>query len=122
MQENTVKDNKIDNLNIIKLIYDEIEEAKSTEINIINVEKISSITDFFVICTGEVDIHIERIASGIIKKLKEIDIKPLSNSPAKNSGWGCIDYGFIIIHIFTPELRKHYDLDRLWSDGKKINL
>lgn len=114
-----MKDRQIEVLNVIaQTIYDK----KGTNIYALDVQEITSLTDYFLIAEGSVDRHVQALSHAIIEKLKEIDY-PIFRVEGKNSGgWVVIDCGQLLIHLFRPDLRGKYALEELWHDGKIVDL
>jgi len=102
----------------IKLIGDLLLEKKSKDITVLEVEKITSITDFIIICTSNSSTQTKAIVDHIRSRLKELGSIPLNIEGYSNLSWVLMDYGNIIIHVFLPEFRKFYNLERLWGDAK----
>lgn len=80
----------------------------------------TTITDYFVICSGESTTQVKAIGEQIELKLKEVKTAPLGIEGLKNNLWVLMDYGDVIIHIFEEETRAFYELEKLWIDAKKI--
>ena len=97
-----------DSKDMLKLAIDAIEEKKGENIKAIDISKISVIADYFVIATAQNASQIEAIAD-------EIEIK-------HTSGWVLMDYKDVIIHIFNKEQRLYYDIERIWTDGRAVDV
>jgi len=93
---------------------------KAKEILVLDVRKLTSLTDYFVICSGGSNIHVEAIAEWIISKLKGRKIPPLHIEGEKQAQWVLIDYVGVIVHVFYEPTRKFYALEKLWGDGRKV--
>ena len=93
-------------------------EKKALEIKIIDVQKITTLTDFFIICTSESQPQTRAITDHIQKIMKKEGIKAWHIEGYENLEWVLIDYVNIVVHIFSTESRNYYGLDRLWADGK----
>tara|TARA_B100001750_G_C15387191_1_gene535550 strand:- start:257 stop:601 length:345 start_codon:yes stop_codon:yes gene_type:complete len=93
-------------------------DKKALEIKIFDVRKITTLTDYFIICTSDSDPQTKAIVNHIGRSLRENGIRPVSSEGLNNNEWVILDYIDIIIHIFSKEKRKFYDLDRLWADAK----
>lgn len=106
-------------LNLIaQIIYDK----KGFNILAIDVRGLSSITDYLLIAEGNVDRHVSAIAMAIIDELEEKGEKPIHVEGVKIGDWAVLDYGPVMVHIFSPNLRERYSLERLWSDSKIVDL
>ncbi len=96
------------------------DQKKAQDIVILDVDKISSITDYFVICSAINERQLHAIADEIDKELKKLSIKKYGMEGYREAKWVLIDYGDFIIHIFEKERRNYYDLELLWGDAPKV--
>lgn len=92
-------------------------EKKAANIQIFDVSRLTSIADFFVICTGSTDTHVRAIADHIVEKLDEQHIEPWHVEGRQSCRWVLIDYVDVVVHVFQPEVRDYYGLERLWGDA-----
>lgn len=92
-----------------------LDEAKAESIVKIDIKGKSSIGDFMVIATGRTDRHVGAIAEQLRKKLKDAGHTPVSVEGLEACDWVLVDAGDIIIHVFPPEVREFYNLERMWS-------
>lgn len=99
-----------------------LDEKKAMHINVIQIEEISSLADYFVIATGTGNTHVKSLADELEVKLKEQGNAPANVEGYRSNSWVLLDYHSVVVHIFTGEGRDYYDLDRLWRDGKQIPL
>tara|TARA_B100000131_G_C18075395_1_gene596151 strand:+ start:1100 stop:1444 length:345 start_codon:yes stop_codon:yes gene_type:complete len=93
-------------------------EKKAQEIKIFDVRKITTLTDYFIICTSESDPQTKAIVNHVEKTLRKNGLKASSSEGVNNNEWVILDYIDIIVHIFSKEKRDFYNLDRLWADAK----
>jgi len=93
---------------------------KAKEILVLDVRKLTSITDYFVVCSGRSNIHVETIAWSIVSKLKGEGIRALHIEGEKQAQWVLIDYVGVIVHVFYEPVRKFYGLEKLWAEGRNI--
>ena len=94
-------------------------DKKATEIQIINVSKLTSLTDYFIICSSDSEPKTKAIMNHIKDKVHEkYDIKPLHLEGIENLEWVLLDYVSIVVNIFSKEKRKYYNIERLWADAK----
>ena len=99
---------------IIRLIW----QKKAEDIALLNLKKLSSIADYFVICSVGSDVQARVVADAVIEGLKRKGY--ISHVEGYGSaGWILIDCYAVIVHIFTPEVRKFYSLERLWGDAPR---
>jgi ribosome-associated protein len=95
-----------------------LEDKKAIEINVINIQHISSLADYFVICSGTSSTHIKTLADELKEKMEASGYKLLNREGYKNPTWVLLDYGDVVVHIFSREDREFYNLERLWLDGE----
>ena len=103
---------------LAQLLFDK----KANNIIAIDVRGISSITDFILIADGNVDRHVIALAKEIQNQLGAKGEKPAYIEGLQTGDWVVLDYFGIVIHLFVPEMRQKYQLERLWSDGKVLDL
>ena len=101
-----------------KKISDLMLEKKALDIIIIDVQKITTLTDFFVICTSESEPQTRAITDHIYEQMKEDGMRAWHIEGYENLDWVLLDYVNIVVHVFSRESRSYYDLERLWADGK----
>jgi ribosome-associated protein len=92
-------------------------EKKAIAVKIFDVSKLTSIADFFVICTGSTDTHVRAIAEHLVVKLREEEIRPWHLEGRERYQWVLIDFVDVVVHVFQPETREYYGLERLWGDA-----
>ena len=98
-----------------------LDEKKGKEISAIEITDITTLADYFVIATGTSSTHVRSLADEVEEKLKaEEALQPRVEGYRSNS-WILLDYGNVVVHVFTQEARDFYDLDRLWADGAKVD-
>jgi ribosome-associated protein len=95
-----------------------IEEKKGENIVLLDIQKISDFTDYFVICSGTSERMIEGLANDVIKQLRKEEEVNGSVEGEPHDGWILVDYGSVILHIFSPNQRQFYSLEQLWGEGK----
>jgi len=95
------------------------EDKKAKNVVFLNLKRISTITDYFLICSGDSSTHIKTIAKELKKKIEEKGISLLNRSNFLNEYWILLDFGSVVIHIFSEEARKFYQLEKLWADAVK---
>ena len=81
---------------------------------------VANFTDFFVICTAESPPQFSAIANDAERTLRSLGLKAHHREGENNSGWVLVDFGDVILHIFTPGQRRHYDLEAIWSAAPQI--
>ncbi len=101
---------------------DAVTGKKAGDIVVLDLRGLTSIADAFIICCGKSNRQVTAIGEYIVKTLKQSGIKPLSTEGLKDGRWVLLDYGDVIIHVFSEVVRDFYDIEGLWVDARKINL
>jgi ribosome-associated protein len=97
-------------------------EKKAYDLVVMEVREMTSIADYFVICSGRSDRQVQSIAQGIEECLGQSAIVPLSIEGANRGHWVLMDFADVIVHIFYEPVRQFYDLDGLWGDAPRVPL
>ena len=87
---------------------------------ILDVRGISTVADYFLICTGNSEPHLKAIADEVSRRLRDVGVRPNRRNGYPPSRWIVMDYADVLVHIFHPELRERYALEQLWGDAKKV--
>ena len=95
---------------------------KAEDIVVLDIGKVSSFTEFFVICTGTNVRQTQAIADAIQEKLRAEGWRPMGIEGEQRGEWILVDYGDMLVHVFTPERRAYYDLERLWSKAPRVSV
>ncbi len=95
-------------------------ERKAEDILILDIQGISLVADFFVICSTGSSTRIQAIARHIEEKLEEEKVELLRKEGFREAQWILLDYGSVVAHLFQEEYRRYYNLERLWGDAKYI--
>tara|TARA_B100000902_G_scaffold284885_1_gene270883 strand:+ start:602 stop:958 length:357 start_codon:yes stop_codon:yes gene_type:complete len=106
------------NKDILDKIINCLLDKKAMEINVIDVKKLTSLTDTFIVCSSESEPQSKAIMSHLTDTLSADKIKPLHIEGHENLKWVLIDYSDIVINIFNKETRQYYNIERLWGDAK----
>jgi ribosome-associated protein len=97
------------------------DETKAEDIVVLDVSKVSSITDFFILCTGTSMPHLKAITRDLREKMVETrGVKPMASEGQSESQWLVLDYGVIMVHVFHQSKRELYALEDLWSDARRV--
>ena len=107
---------------IVKKIYNIIEDKKGDDIKVIDISKVSSIADYFIIASANNINQVQAISDEIDFVLGKEGILPKAVEGNKNATWMLLDYNDIVVHIFLREDRAFYDLDRIWRDGTEVEI
>ena len=97
-----------------------LDDRKAENIEIIEISELTTIADYFVICSGNSSTQVKALCDNVLEKAKEGGIEPLRTEGYDSAAWILIDFGSVIVHVFKTDMRDFYSLDRLWGDGNKI--
>ncbi|NLG53092.1 MAG: ribosome silencing factor [Clostridiales bacterium] len=102
---------------IAKIAVSALEDKMAKELQILRIETITTLADYFIICTGSSNTHVRTLMEEVEQRLGLSGIKPHHIEGHGSNTWVLMDYTSVIIHIFTDEARKFYQLDRVWADA-----
>ncbi len=105
---------------MLQKMRDALESKKGADVEVLDVRKVSSITDYYVIVTGNSAPHIKALADEVEAALKKTKVRCYRRSGAPDSGWMVLDYLDAVIHIFSPGARDYYGLSSLWNDAPRV--
>ena len=98
------------------------DSKKGKEIRLIRIDKITTLAEYFVICTGTSNTQINALCDAVEKELTEKGEEPLHREGYRGGTWVLLDYGCVVVHVFNDEARKFYSLEHLWADGEEVDL
>jgi len=98
------------------------DDKKAHDLVVLDISQIASFADYFLLCTADSSRQMQAIADEIEAKLKAFGIRPSHREGYQNAEWILMDYLDLVVHIFSKEARVYYDLERLWRDGKKMDV
>ncbi|MEX2548561.1 MAG: ribosome silencing factor [Chloroflexota bacterium] len=104
-------------LALARRIVDLAEDKKASDIVLLEVREMTTLADYFVICSGGSDRQLGAIADGIVEGLREEKTRPIGREGGANAHWLLLDFGSVIVHIMAPPERDFYQLERLWADA-----
>ena len=110
------------NNEILKVINNAIEDRKGEDIRILDISGVTVMADYFVIASGNNKNQVQAIADSVNEAMIANKIELKATEGYNTAGWILMDYGDVIVHIFSKEERLFYDLERIWRDGKPIEL
>ena len=97
-------------------------EKKATDTVVLDLREIASFTEYFVICTGGSTRQVQAISNSVEEELRKAGRRPSHIEGYSSAEWILLDYGDLIVHVFSAASRRFYDLERLWRDGKRADL
>jgi ribosome-associated protein len=101
-------------------IQDALEDAKTQNIAVLDVRKISDFTDYMVIATGTSNRHVQSSADKVMETLRGHSVRPVGIEGKQLGDWVLIDFGDVVVHIMREQTRDFYNLEKLWSDAKRV--
>ena len=99
-----------------------LDSKKGKEIRLIRIDKITTLAEYFVICTGTSNTQSNALCDAVEKELTEKGEEPLHREGYRGGTWVLLDYGCVVVHVFNDEARKFYSLEHLWADGEEVDL
>jgi len=111
-----------ENRRLLKACINALEDAKADDIQALDVSKQSSITNFLILASANSEPHMRALKRDLDKTLKEKRVRIIGTDEGQDSGWSVVDAFDVMIHLFTPEVREHYDLESLWKDATRLDL
>ena len=107
---------------MVKLAVTALEDKKAVDIRVLDIEKISTIADYFIIASGANRNQVQAMADQVEETLGKVGFELKSVEGYRNANWILLDYGDVVLHIFDEENRLFYDLERIWRDGTQVEL
>lgn len=108
-------------LETVKTAVKAIDSKKGENIEVIEITDLTIIADYFVIATGTSNTQVKALADEVEYQLEQKGLSP-HHIEGRNTPWVCLDYNSVVIHIFYKDQRDFYQLERLWEDGKKLDI
>lgn len=112
----------MDSKEMAKLAILALEDKKAEDISLIDISEVSVLADYFLIASGSNRNQIQALIDSVEEKLGKNGCNPKQIEGYENANWILMDYGDIIVHVFDRDNRLFYDLERIWRDGKKIDV
>lgn len=97
-------------------------DKRAGDLVVLDVQRVSSVTDYFLICSGKSTTHLETITDAIRVELRSEGVNVLHAEGIAESGWVLLDYGDVLMHVFLEDTRMYYALERLWGDAPALSL
>lgn len=108
-------------LELTKEIVKVLDKKKAIDIKAIHITEYSIVADYFIIASGTSNTHVKSLADDVEHEMSLLSVEP-DHIEGRATGWILLDYGSVIVHIFTGESREYYNLERLWSDAQLLDL
>ena len=94
------------------------DENKAEDVKLIDISRKTSLADYFALITANSTVHAKALVSNIEEGLQAKDVRVVRREIAGDGRWFVLDYGTFIVHVFTADIRDHYQIDKLWTEGK----
>lgn len=106
---------------MVRLAYEALEEKKGEDIQVIEIKDISVIADYFIIANGTNSSQVDALVDSVKDALGKKGFEPKRIEGVRSASWILMDYGDVIVHVFSKEDRLFYNLERIWRDGKTVS-
>lgn len=106
----------------LKIIVKTLDKKKASEIQAIKIKDLTILADYFVIASGNSSTQTRSLAEEVEYRMSEAGEEPQRKEGYNGSNWVILDYGDVVVHVFYKETRDYYQLERLWSDGEKVDI
>tara|TARA_A100000164_G_C21655791_1_gene652518 strand:+ start:157 stop:501 length:345 start_codon:yes stop_codon:yes gene_type:complete len=111
----------MDNKRLVIMAARACDEKKAKDIKLINIDKVSYLSEWILIAEGMSDVQVRSITKSVEAELRDKgNIEPIRKEGINEAKWALLDYGDLIVNIFQPEIRKFYDLESFWSNGDDL--
>ena len=99
-----------------------LDSKMGVDIQLIEITDVSTLADYFLICTASSSTHVKTLCDAVEEAMDGIGEPMLSREGHRSGTWVLMDFGCVVVHVFTQETRAFYNLERLWQDGKQVDL
>ena len=99
-----------------------LDEKKGQNIKLLRINEVSSLADYFLICTATSNTHVKTLCDYAEYTMEQLGEPMLGREGHRGNSWELLDYGSVVVHVFTEEAREFYKLERLWADGENVDL
>lgn len=106
---------------MLEIAANALNEKKALDLSAIKVSDLTVITEYFLMASATSSTHVRALAEEVEDKLSKEGVEPL-RIEGRGTNWVLLDYGAIIVHVFTKDAREFYNLDRIWNDGEHVEL
>ena len=108
-------------IEILTLAANALNEKKAKELLAVKIDKLTVLTEYFLMCTATSSTHVRALCDEVEDKIEEAGLRP-HHIEGRTTGWIVLDYGSVIVHIFSRDQREFYGLDKMWGDGEPVDL
>lgn len=107
-------------LDVARRIVELAEDKKAADIVLLDLSGLTTLADAFVICSGGSERQLDAIADGIVEGMRAEKVRPIGREGTASSHWVLVDFGSVVVHVFTPPERDYYSLEKHWSEAKTV--
>lgn len=107
---------------VAKLAVKALDSKKGIDLQLIEITDVSTLADYFLICTASSNTHVRSLCDAVEEAMDAVGEPRVGREGHRGGTWVVLDYGCVVVHVFTEETRAFYDLERLWQDGKQVSL
>lgn len=97
------------------------QDRKAIEIRVLALDEVSDFTDYFLVCSGATERQVQAISDAVEERLRGHGLRPLHVEGYRHGWWTLLDYGDLVLHVFTDDKRAYYGLERLWADAPDVS-
>lgn len=108
--------------NMVKIAHEALDEKMAEEITIIDISKVSTVADYFIIANGRNNNQVQAIVDNVTEKLGQAGYDYRQIEGYQEARWVLLDYQDVVIHVFSSDDRRFYDLERIWRDGSLVEI
>ncbi|MBP3443082.1 MAG: ribosome silencing factor [Clostridia bacterium] len=108
-------------LETAKSIVKILDNKKAMDLELIETQELTIVSDYFIIASGTSNTHVRSLADEVEEEMSKLGVEP-DHIEGRATGWILLDYGCVLVHIFDPQSREYYNLERLWGDAAKVDI
>ena len=99
-----------------------LDAKKGMDIQLLKIDKVSSLADYFLICTGTANTHVKTLCDYAEYTMEQLGEPMIGREGHRGNAWELLDFGSVVVHVFTQEAREFYSLERLWADAEQVDI
>ena len=107
-------------LDVARRVVELAEDKKAADIVLLDLGELTTLADAFVICSGGSERQLDAIADGVIEGMRAEKVRPIGREGTASSHWVLVDFGAVVVHIFTPPEREYYSLEKHWAEARTV--
>ena len=107
---------------VLRIALKAVDDKKAVDIVVLDISSVATFANYFLLCSGDSSRQIHAIVDEVEEKLKSIGLRPTHIEGYRHAEWVLMDYIDLVVHVFSKGARAYYDLERLWRDGKKLDV